>query len=123
MAEEPRYKGRADGEFCLGHEEELAHMELLSQDREALQKIAEYALQFCFAHADDVQLCSLAGTLVKGMEELCAKARLVGGGYTAEQASSLLQQAQQLQMAREAEARRHPPQICEMVGTLGGGSS
>ena len=99
-------------------------MELLSEDREALKHIAEHALQFCFAHADDVQLCSLVGTLVRGMEELCAKARLMTGGYTDEQAGSLVSQAQHMQMRQQAEAlNRCSPSSAVPVGPYGGGSS
>ena len=99
-------------------------MELLSENREALKNISEHALQFCFEHADDVQLCSLAGTLVKGMEELCAKARLVSGGYTDEQASSLVRQAQQMQMRQQAEALNHcSPSSVGPVGVYGAGGS
>ena len=98
-------------------------MELLSADREALKNIAEHALQFCFEHADDVQLCSLAWTLVKGMEELCSKARLAAGGYTEAQASSLVSQAQQMQMQQQAEALSHHQRIGEPVRPYAAGGA
>ena len=100
-------------------------MELHLKDREALLQMAEHALQFCFDHADDAQLCSLVGTLVKGMEELCVKSRLVAGGYTDEQAGSLIRQAQQIQMRQQqaTESMNNHPQVVGPVGAYGTGSS
>ena len=96
-----------------------------SEYKDVLQTMAEKALQFCFDHADDTQLCSLVGVLVKGMEELCVKARIVAGGYSDKQAASLIMQAQQLQMKQQAEILRNSsPQIMAqpLYGAAGGSS-
>lgn len=84
-------------------------VELLQDDREILQKMAEHALAFCFEHADDPQLCALTQTLVQGMHELCVAARLAQGGYTEEQASSLVEQAQRLQYERAMHINANGP--------------
>ena len=98
-------------------------MTLLSESRDALQAMAEHALQFCFNHADDVQLCSLVGGLVKSMEEVCVKARLVACGYTDEQAGSLIDQAQQMRQQQATESMNNHPQVVGPVGAYGIGSS